>query len=282
MDQRTTFSNPAREESGMFSWLSVASFSSYLRTFTCGRIEKETLAAIRKSALTDWRVDSATNTVFLEMPGASLRFLPKLSDGNQWIGGMTRYGPVTFYRDDAFAGQLEKRLERRLEGFRAELARGASSKWLEELAHRDTASGLIWSAKQDYSDRMWFGEGSYRDVVRTRYAATTSQGLAIKVEQEDAVTFISLRDAYREDQRYLEQSIEMAEYSHFSTPPFFSPFLSFSSSQTPWRPDPPLDYGSRRSILLRVQVASPSLDNIAQSLGFRLRPIASLNLEHSQ
>lgn len=271
----TTSQSPSYTSSS--SWLSGEYFSSMFRELFMDRAHKAVLSAIRTAGSEDWRLDATSSVVSLRGSRVSATFFPKSTGEQPWLVATTPSGEVSMTRDHALAPQFERRLDRRLDGYRAQEARELTPEWLTQLSRQIPLESFDWRVERGGADRRWFGEGSYTEEVQTLLSTTTPTRLAISVRRLDSVTFVSLKDAQREDLRYAQQSVEFErQWSMVRIHPEMAPFgLLLPAVDIP-RPTFPLRYGVHRSVEVDVHVNSLRVDELSQALGLPCKPIATL------
>lgn len=272
MQQATEPTSQTRTEPGKPSWFSLLSFSTALRNLTVGTPHKDVLRAIRTAFLADWRVDTATGTVSLVNREVSLSLFPKSTGQEVWLSATTRHGQLSLSRQDASADAIEKRLHRRVDGYRAQVARGISSKWVKEMALTAGENSPGWSVSPGRRKVESFGAASYNEREDRSFTTITPSGLYVSVYRVDHCSFISVTDAYR-NYEYGGRGDGGALRSKIN------PLIPTVGRWGPLRPVVPLEYGYLRGVTLSVLVRSTSLDNLTQAVGLKLGPVATACIE---
>ena len=281
MEHYTSASTQSRTDGGILSWLSGESFSSLLRDLTLSQPHREIMRAIRNAGVRDWQIDGKEGVVTLDSPNVSARFFPRATGDEAWLVATTPHGEVTLARNNSLSNQVERRLHRRIEGYRAQEARGITPEWLTEMTIKVTDRSMDWNVERGGVERRWFGEGSYTETSLTSFSTTLAMDRAVWVRRLESVTSISSKDAYREDQRFAQQSLEYGMRDVMPKVAPIPPFVVFIPTQDSFRPEPPLRYGISRSVSFDVQVNSPAIDKITGAFGLSPKPIVSMRREQS-
>lgn len=258
---------PARETA-----LFQGRFSSKMRELVMGSSRRDALSAVRRARLEQWSISADNSSVELR-EGVTTIQLTTENDTISLIAGRTAHGDFRVARDHWIAGQISRRIERRLQGYHHAL-RGDAEGTLAELC-RNVQAGQRYDWRPLTQGAFL---GSKLAMQCRAFSCTLKNGLIAEVRHDVVAGYIppdaALQDYLRfqsEMRIHQEQWRDNSSYGSYGSGSS-SGGASFGSIR------PPISPGGFRDDTITVQVYHEKLSQISKMLGFSDKKLCSTSV----